>query len=74
MSLALRSRLDTAKKLLGSPSCLWGRSSQKQPSWRSPAFPSFISANRLLHQEALRSPTRSGDQNQGSGPRRVWPF
>lgn len=75
MGLALRSSLHTAKKLLGSPSCIWGRNSQRLPSWRSLTFPSIIlSASRLSHQEALRSPTRSGDQSEGSRPRRGWPF
>lgn len=75
MGLALRSSLHTAKKLLGSPSHLWGRKSPKLPSWRPLALPSITpSAKRLLHQEAFRSPTGNGDQNQGSRLRRAWPF
>lgn len=49
VGLALRSSLDRAEKLLGSPCFLWGRNSQKLPSWQSLAIPSiFPSTNHLL--------------------------
>lgn len=49
MGLALRSSLDRAEKLLGSPRFLWGRNSQKLPFWQSLAIPSiFPSTNHLL--------------------------